>query len=155
LVLFINIPCLMFSSWQLISSPVLAKLGASTPIWGSLQDNSKFWYFTLSKVKEVHQISAWVFYLSTIKDKEALTTDSWGLCHHWEVGMNVRRQGKARPGQAGSSGDGLKEQHKHAREHRTKISWTKQKRNNIISRVLSSFGSNVHEERKDRSKGMI
>jgi len=29
---------------------------------------------------------------------------------------------KARPGQARSSGDGLKEQHKHAREHRTKIS---------------------------------
>jgi len=66
LVLCINIPCLMFSSWQLISSPVLAKLGASTPIWGSLQDNSKnlsqqVMVFTLSKVKGVHRISAWVF----------------------------------------------------------------------------------------------
>jgi hypothetical protein len=57
------------------------------------------------------------------------------------VGMNVIRQG-----QAGSSGDGLKEQHKHAREHTTKISWTN-KKGIIYQHVLSSFGSNVHEER--------
>jgi hypothetical protein len=136
----------MFSSWQLISSPVLAKLGASNPIWGSLQDNSKnlsqqVMVFTLSKIKGVHQISSLSLYSSTFEDKEALTTDSWGLYHHWEVGMNVTRQG-----QAGSSGDGLKEQHKHAREHRTKISWTNRK-GIIYQRVLSSFGSNVHEEK--------
>jgi hypothetical protein len=130
----------------LISSPVLAKLGASTPIWGSLQDNSKnlsqqLWYSHPFQGQRGSPNFSLTLYLSTFEYKEALTTDSWGLHHHWEVGMNVIRQG-----QAGSSGDGLKEQHKHAREHRTKISWTN-KKGIIYQRVLSSFGSNVHEER--------
>jgi hypothetical protein len=59
--------------------------------------------FTLSKVKEVHQISAWVFYLSTNQGQGGLDHRFMGLVSSLRSGdeRDMARPGQARPGVQG------------------------------------------------------